>query len=42
MGNMAPGMSELPTGTVTFVFTDIEGSTSMLQRLGDVFVSTTD
>jgi len=32
-------MSELPTGTVTFVFTDIEGSTSMLQRLGDAFVT---
>ena len=31
-------MSELPTGTVTFVFTDIEGSTMMLQRLGDAFV----
>jgi len=31
-------MSELPTGTVTFVFTDIEGSTAMLQRLGDSFV----
>ena len=30
-------MSELPTGTVTFVFTDIEGSTMMLQRLGDAF-----
>lgn len=27
-------MRALPTGTVTFVFTDIEGSTSMLQRLG--------
>ncbi len=24
----------LPTGTVTFLFTDIEGSTSLLQRLG--------
>ena len=29
---------DLPTGTVTFVFTDIEGSTAMLQRLGDAFV----
>jgi hypothetical protein len=27
-------MSELPTGTVTFMFTDIEGSTRLLQRLG--------
>jgi predicted ATPase/class 3 adenylate cyclase len=25
----------LPTGTVTFLFTDIEGSTTVLQRLGD-------
>ena len=28
-------MSELPTGTVTFLFTDIEGSTRLLQQLGD-------
>jgi class 3 adenylate cyclase len=28
-------MSGLPTGTVTFVFTDIEGSTSLLKALGD-------
>jgi len=27
-------MSALPTGTVTFLFTDIEGSTGLLQRLG--------
>ncbi|HEX2025832.1 MAG TPA: adenylate/guanylate cyclase domain-containing protein, partial [Actinomycetota bacterium] len=27
-------MTELPTGTVTFLFTDIEGSTRLLQRLG--------
>jgi predicted ATPase len=26
---------ELPTGTVTFLFTDIEGSTKLLQELGD-------
>jgi class 3 adenylate cyclase len=25
----------LPTGTVTFLFTDIEGSTRLLQELGD-------
>jgi class 3 adenylate cyclase len=25
----------LPIGTVTFLFTDIEGSTTLLQRLGD-------
>jgi class 3 adenylate cyclase len=28
-------MSTLPGGTVTFVFTDIEGSTKLLQELGD-------
>ncbi|MCA1703878.1 MAG: adenylate/guanylate cyclase domain-containing protein [Actinobacteria bacterium] len=27
-------MSQLPTGTVTFVFTDIEGSTRLLHTLG--------
>ena len=31
------GTSGLPTGTVTFLFTDIEGSTRLLQRLGDGF-----
>jgi predicted ATPase/class 3 adenylate cyclase len=28
-------VAELPAGTVTFVFTDIEGSTRLLRRLGD-------
>jgi class 3 adenylate cyclase len=28
-------MSAIPGGTVTFVFTDIEGSTQLLQQLGD-------
>ncbi len=28
-------MTSLPTGTVTFLFTDIEGSTHLLQQLGD-------
>ncbi len=28
-------MSDLPTGTVTFLFTDIEGSTALLQQIGD-------
>jgi predicted ATPase/class 3 adenylate cyclase len=28
---------ELPTGTVTFLFTDIEGSTKLVQRLGAEF-----
>lgn len=27
--------TDLPTGTVTFLFTDIEGSTRLVQRLGD-------
>jgi class 3 adenylate cyclase len=31
-------MSELPTGTVTLLFTDIEGSTRLLQELGDGYV----
>jgi predicted ATPase/class 3 adenylate cyclase len=28
-------LTGLPTGTVTFLFTDIEGSTTLLQRFGD-------
>ena len=33
-----PGATrELPTGTVTFLFTDIEGSTRLLRALGDAF-----
>jgi class 3 adenylate cyclase len=31
---------DLPTGTVTFLFTDIEGSTRLLQRLGDRYPET--
>jgi predicted ATPase/class 3 adenylate cyclase len=30
---------ELPTGTVTFLFTDIEGSTKLLQELGDAYAT---
>ncbi len=30
-------MSELPSGTVTFLFTDIEGSTRLLQELGEAY-----
>jgi predicted ATPase/class 3 adenylate cyclase len=30
-------MPTLPTGTVTFLFTDIEGSTRLLESLGDAF-----
>src|SRR5438067_2621922 len=32
-------MAELPTGTVTFLFTDIEGSTQLLRELGDAYAS---
>jgi class 3 adenylate cyclase len=28
----------LPSGTVTFLFTDIEGSTRLMQELGDRYV----
>src|SRR5215218_7513014 len=30
-------MARLPGGTVTFLFTDIEGSTRLLQQLGDAY-----
>src|SRR5437660_330118 len=33
----ASGVVELPTGTVTFLFTDIEGSTRLLHELGDAY-----
>ncbi|GAC1350845.1 MAG: hypothetical protein NVSMB27_37290 [Ktedonobacteraceae bacterium] len=32
-------MSDLPTGTVTFLFTDIEGSTHLLEQLGYHYVT---
>jgi predicted ATPase/class 3 adenylate cyclase len=32
-------MPELPTGTVTFLFSDIEGSTRLLEGLGDGYVA---
>ena len=32
-------MPELPTGTVTLLFTDIEGSTRLLQQLVDRYAS---
>jgi predicted ATPase/class 3 adenylate cyclase len=35
-------MTELPTGTVTFLFTDIEGSTLLLQELGDAYGAVQD
>jgi predicted ATPase/class 3 adenylate cyclase len=34
--------SDLPTGTVTFVFTDIEGSTRLVARLGDRYEALAD
>jgi predicted ATPase/class 3 adenylate cyclase len=33
-GRNSPGMAEQPTGTVTLLFTDIEGSTRLLERVG--------
>src|SRR2546428_13009168 len=33
-------MRELPLGTVTFLFTDIEGSTRLLQDLGERYAET--
>jgi predicted ATPase/class 3 adenylate cyclase len=37
-----PGRPRLPTGTVTFLFTDIEGSTRLLQELGDRYAAVRD
>ena len=31
------GAAELPVGTVTFLFTDIEGSTRLLAELGEAY-----
>jgi class 3 adenylate cyclase len=35
-------MAELPSGTVTLLFTDIEGSTRLLQRIGDDYADVLD
>jgi class 3 adenylate cyclase len=35
----APDLSRMPTGTVTFLLADIEGSTALLQRLGDAYAA---
>ena len=35
-------MANLPTGTVTFLFTDIEGSTRLLEALGEGYTSELD
>ena len=32
---MSSGGHELPSGTVTFLFTDIEGSTRLVKALGE-------
>jgi class 3 adenylate cyclase len=37
IGAYDPSVAELPAGTVTFVFTDIEDSTELLKRLGDEY-----
>jgi class 3 adenylate cyclase len=37
-----PAAPELPTGTVSFLFTDIEGSTRLLQDLGDRYGAVRD
>ncbi|HYF11472.1 MAG TPA: adenylate/guanylate cyclase domain-containing protein [Actinomycetota bacterium] len=34
-GALLESRRELPTGTITFLFTDIEGSTRLVQRLGE-------
>lgn len=35
-------MTDLPTGTVSFLFTDIEGSTKLLQELGEAYGAAQD
>ena len=45
MGNVSPRAQsgpELPTGTVAFLFTDVEGSTELLRRLGDEYTQLID
>lgn len=42
MAKTDPVNTELPTGTATFLFTDIEGSTRLLQELGDQFQTLLD
>jgi predicted ATPase/class 3 adenylate cyclase len=41
-GHARGQMTNLPTGTVTFLFTDIEGSTRLLQMLGDRYAAVHD
>src|SRR6266542_793763 len=44
VGQFAQGgpMAELPTGTVTLLFTDVEGSTQLLRQLGDRYPAVLD
>ncbi len=42
MTTQSPGPAGLPTGTVTFLFTDIEGSTRLVQDLGDEYATVLD
>src|ERR671926_1326373 len=35
-------MSEVPAGTVTLLFSDIEGSTRLLERTGDAYAQVLD
>jgi len=37
LGGDSWGTPELPAGTVTMLFTDVEGSTALLSRLGDLY-----
>jgi predicted ATPase/class 3 adenylate cyclase len=39
---VAPAVKNLPSGIVTFVFTDMEGSTRLLRRLGDRYAEVLD
>jgi class 3 adenylate cyclase len=39
---MMNDVKQLPTGTVTMVFTDIEGSTALLSRLGRAYIDALD
>ena len=34
-----PSAADLPTGTVTFLFTDIESSTRLVSSLGDQYAA---
>ncbi len=38
-GQSRAGMCDLPTGTVTLLFTDIEGSTHLLQQTGESYTN---